>query len=232
MVNIWSRINQLAGARCPLCHAVADGICKDCTKALPANLTPCPRCALPLPEGADPKTPCGQCQQHPPAYDLARVPLVYAPPVDTLIAGFKYRGRLALGRLLAGILAGHVEDLPTTQRPDLLLPVPMHASGLRERGFNQASELARAIASRCDLAWSPDRLQRMVRGQHQQGLDRAGRRKNLRGAFACTAPLPKHVAVIDDVVTTGATADEISRVLRQVGVERIEVWAVARTDRE
>ncbi|MDJ0739383.1 MAG: double zinc ribbon domain-containing protein [Gammaproteobacteria bacterium] len=230
MVNIWPIIDQLIGARCPLCNGPGDGLCAACRETLPRNSPSCRRCALPLAAATPGGTLCADCQRRPPPFARVIAPLRYEPPVDDLVAAFKYHARLSDGRLLAGLL-GDVLRQRTAPLPALLLPVPMHARGLRERGFNQAAELARVLAEQLGLAWSTGALRRVRDADHQRGLDRRQRRRNLRGAFACTATLPAHVAVVDDVVTTAATVDEISRVLRAAGVADIEVWAVARTPR-
>ena len=228
MVNIWSMFDQLSGARCPLCHHPGAGLCPPCHAALPHNDLGCRRCDLPLPPGTPVGTLCAGCQRRSPAFDRVRAPLRYTAPVDDLIAAFKYHGRLAHGRLLAGMLTDAVraQDTPL---PALLMPVPMHPVALRERGFNQATELTRLLAADLDIAWSATHLRRRRLGDHQRGLNRADRQRNLRGAFAARGPLPRHIALVDDVVTTGATAHEIARTLRGSGVECIEVWAVART---
>jgi len=227
MVNIWPRFAQLTGGGCALCGAPADGLCQACLDTLPRNLNPCRGCALPLPDGAPDDTPCAACQARAPSFDRAFAPLLYTSPLDDLIAGFKYHQRLPLGRMLGNILAatldGHHEP------PQLLLPVPATPQRLRERGFNQAAELARILAAHLNIAWTTGRLCRARDARTQRGLTRRERHRNLRGAFACRGPLPRHVALIDDVITTGATAEEASRILKKAGAERVEVWAVART---
>ncbi len=228
MVNIWTIFDQLAGSRCPLCHRPGAGFCPTCRAALPHNTLSCRSCALPLPPGTPDGILCAGCQRCPPAFDRVCAPLRYGAPVDDLIAAFKYHGQLAQGRLLAGMLADAVRAAEAPL-PALLLPVPMHRIALRERGFNQATELTRLVAADLDLAWSATNLRRLRHGAHQRGLNRADRQRNLRDAFAVRGRLPGHVALIDDVVTTAATAHEIARTLRHSGVERVEVWAVART---
>lgn len=227
MVDICSLFSQAIGSSCPLCHAPGPGLCRDCAAELPYNRNPCVRCALPLPADAAPGSVCGECIRRPPAFDRARVPLLYQPPIDDLVAGFKYHRRLPLGRILGDVLAAHLDPLP--RPPELLIPVPASAGRLRERGFNQAAELAAHLARALDLDWSARHLLRPGDAETQRGLGRARRRRNLRGTLRGAGPLPRRVALIDDVITTGATADEASRALRAAGVEEIEVWAVART---
>jgi ComF family protein len=230
MVNIWSLFAQIIGTACPLCGAPGDEICAPCDATLPRNANPCPSCALPLPEGTPQGLPCADCQAHPPAFDRALAPLLYAPPVDRLIAGFKYQLQLPLGRMLTAPLAATLRERGPL--PELLLPIPAAASRLRRRGFNQAAEIARHLGRQLDLAWAGNRLLRVRDAGPQHELGRAQRRRNLRGAFACRGALPRHVALIDDVMTTGATADEASRILKRAGVGQVDVWAIARTPRE
>ena len=229
MVNIWSFFAQLSGAACPLCRAPGDGLCTRCLDTLPRNDHPCSICALPLPPGAPPGTLCAECQLHRPSFDRVLAPLLYAKPVDELIAGFKYHHRLPQGRILSDILLQAVADRP--DRPDLLLPVPIQADRLRQRGFNQAGEIARHLARGLGLKWSTTLLARVRDTGPQRGLGRRQRRSNLRGAFTSLAGIPTHVALVDDVITTGATAEELGRVLRRAGAGRIELWAIARTPR-
>jgi len=227
MVNIWPFIDQAIGACCPICQAPGDGLCAGCDAAIPRNRNPCRRCALPLPASVAPGSECAACQRRLPAFDRILAPLLYQNPVDDLIAGFKYHHRLDLGRLLATTLSSSLQA--HTFRPDILLPVPMAPGNLAKRGFNQAAELAAQLSTALAVPWAPNRLRRHGGGRHQRGLDRRARLRNLRGAFSSRGRLPAQVAIVDDVVTTGATAEEISRTLRAAGVERIEVWAVART---
>lgn len=227
MVNICAFFSHLIGGRCALCQAPADGLCGACLASLPRNLHACRRCALPLPDAAPAGSLCAACQTRPPPFDLAVAPLRYARPVDDLIGRFKYHHQLPLGRVLGGLLGHAVQgrhDLPS-----LLLPVPASAARLRTRGFNQAAELVRTLAGHLGLDWNAGQVYRTRDADPQRGLSRGERRRNLRGAFACRGRLPSHVALVDDVITTGATVEEAGRMLRRAGVKRLEVWAVART---
>lgn len=226
MVNIWPGFASLIGSSCALCRAPSDGICGACLAALPRNVHPCSRCALPLPDDAPPASLCAGCQARTPTFDRVVAPLVYSAPVDDLIGAFKYHQRLPLGRVLAGVLG---EALGGHRTPQLLLPVPATPDRLRERGFNQAAELARILAARLGIPWDAGRLYRARAAGAQRGLNRRERQHNLRGAFACRGSVPPHVALIDDVMTTGATAEEASRALKRAGAAGVEVWAVART---
>lgn len=230
MVNIWKFLAHTAGAACPLCAAPADGICGHCLATLPFNRHACPRCALPLTGATAPHSLCGECQRRPPPFQRAFAALRYEAPVDDLVGGFKYHRRLALGRALGEILAGFlVEVRGGAGLPELLVPVPASPARLRERGYNQAAELARHLSRRVGVPWSSGLLARRGSSRPQRGLDRDQRQRNLRGSLALEREPPRRVALVDDVVTTGATAAEASRVLRAGGVELVELWAVART---
>jgi ComF family protein len=158
-------------------------------------------------------------------------PYRYAAPLDRLIPALKFGGKLAHARLLGELLA---EELAASgaRRPELILPVPLHARRLRERGYNQALELARPVARALGLPLETRACTRLRATAAQSGLDLKARRANLRGAFAVPALGVKHVAVLDDVVTSGSTVAELARALARAGVERVDVWAVARATRE
>lgn len=223
-------VRALLPLRCVLCAGPgADGLdlCAACRDDCPANATRCAQCALPLPTSA---THCGACLTRPPPFDAAWVPFRYAHPLDLVEARFKFHGDLAAGRVLAGLLtaAARVDAPPSL--PDLIVCVPLHASRLRERGYNQALELARPLASTLGLPLAADALVRTRATAAQTGLDGDERRRNLRDAFTVREgiALPAHVAVFDDVMTTGSTLGECARVLRRAGVQRVDVWALAR----
>ncbi len=213
--------------RCLLCSAAgADGIdlCADCAAELPRNRSCCTRCALPL---ATPAPLCGECQRRTPPWDAAWAPFRYGWPLDRLESRYKFGADLAAGRVLSTLWRR--EPCPV-ELPQLLLTVPLHRSRLRQRGYNQALELARPLARSLGLPLRHDVLQRVRQTDAQTELDALGRRRNVRGAFAlhAGAELPAHVAILDDVMTTGATVAECARVLKRAGVQRVDVWALAR----
>jgi len=218
--------------RCRLCGAApgADtGLCQACLDDLPWLESGCLRCAHPLAGGVDTLL-CGACQKRPPAFDAATALLHYRPPADYLIQRLKFSGELAIGPLLAHLLAGKIAAR-TTPLPGLLIPVPLHPARLRTRGFNQATELARTLGRRLDVPVDHRLCQRDRRTKPQSLTPLRLRRRNLRGAFSVTGRLPVdgHVAIIDDVLTTGHTADELARVLRRAGAGYVEVWIIARS---
>lgn len=213
--------------RCLLCGRPGDAadLCPACYADLPWLRHACLHCGAPLPETA---LSCGECMQEPPPWDASIIPLRYQAPLDGLILSLKFERRLAVAPLLGSLMARAVlvrgEPLP-----DALLPVPMHPRRLRERGFNQAQELARELAAQLHLPILNGVVKRARNTVMQSRLDGKARRSNLRDAFALTGvELPGRVAIIDDVVTTGTTVAELAKALRQGGVQRIEVWACAK----
>ncbi len=220
--------------RCLLCgtHIPAPaGLCFGCRGELPLNHCCCPHCALPLPAHCDPATACGECQQKPPPFDHCIAPFLYQPPLDHLINGLKFRARLPNSRLLASLLVEQLRQR-AVDRPDALIPVPLHRNRLRHRGYNQALELARHLGHQLSIPLDQTCCIRQHPTPPQAGSNREQRHRNLRGAFILHSQLTaRHIALVDDVVTTGATAAELARTLKRGGVDRVDVWAVARTPR-
>lgn len=219
---------------CLLCDETADtahALCGACQDELPWLGPHCSVCALPLPAAG---LTCAQCLRRPPSFARVEAPWRYAFPVDALITRFKHRSAWPLGRLLGELLAEHLrhvhlEGLP---RPELLLPVPLARARLRRRGFNQAALLARWLGDSLDIPVHEALLLRPQDTAAQQGLDAATRKRNLRRAFALGDPQAvagRHVALVDDVLTTGATAEALSRLLRRAGAARVDVYCLART---
>jgi ComF family protein len=214
-------------AALPLCNA----LCHGCHQDLPWNNQSCARCALPLASG---QRLCAACLQHPPAQVLTLAPLCYEFPVDHLVAGLKYHGQLAHAPLLGNLLKQHViaANLPA---PDLLLPVPLHSQRLAERGYNQALEIARPLAKHFALPLETKLIIRQKSTTPQMLLSAEARALNPQGAFALDEKRLRQlgeiqrVAIIDDVMTTGATLAEITRLLMNAGILHVELWVVART---
>lgn len=221
-------LGPLLPACCLLCgDKLADGrICRPCRDDLPAPAHPCPRCALPLDA---PAASCGACLSRPPPWNRCITPLLYRLPASSLLAGFKYQRRLAAGRLLADLLLERLRR-EGTGPAELLLPVPMHWRRRLRRGFNQTELIADQLGAALGLPVAMRGLQRSRPTSPQQALNAAARARNLRGAFTLTMPVVgRHLALIDDVVTTGATATELCRLLQRSGAASVQLWALART---
>ena len=210
---------------CMLCAGPSASrlVCEACSASLPRLAHACARCAMELGE----RGVCGECQRRAPSFDAALAAFEYRFPLDRLVRRFKYAGDLAAGNWLALELAARAAQC---ERPDLLVAPPLAPSRLRERGFNQAVVIAKAVGRRLGIRHSPDALVKVRETSPQPGLGRKARLANLRDAFRCNADFAgEHVAIVDDVMTTGATADTVARVLRGAGAARVSVWAIART---
>lgn len=233
-VAFWSWLMRLQHGllppTCLLCGAGgAEGrdLCAGCAADLPRNTTACSRCAQPF--AARDTGLCAQCRSRPPEFDRAFVPFCYQPPIDFLIRGLKFHGRLSYGRILGELFA---EALAARRGslPDCIIPVPLHPLRLRERGFNQALELARTPSRRLQIPLLAEGLRRIRHTLPQTQLDASKRRCNLLGAFTVGQALTgRRVALMDDVITTASTVTECARVLRNNGAAEIEIWAIART---
>ena len=206
-------------------------LCSECDTRWAAPLARCARCAVPL---SAPSSVCGACLAEAPPWQHAQCAVDYGFPWNGVLADFKFHGRAEHARLLAALMQRRLGLDGAAGRVTLVMPIPLDAARLRERGYNQAWELARHAGRRLGLPARADLLQRPRQGQTQSDLSRAERQRNLRGAFlvppAALAPLEgQHVALVDDVMTTGATAREVAAVLLQAGVAAVDLWVLART---
>jgi ComF family protein len=171
---------------------------------------------------------CGACQKKPPAFDEAIALFRYDTPVDRLIQALKYRGQLDQARLLGTLLAQRLQAA-SPARPDCLLPVPLHPARLRERGYNQSLELAKPVARALALPLERHAVQRVRATRPQMELARAERARNLRNAFQTEQDFhDQHIAIIDDVMTSGHTVNALARCLKRAGARRVSVWVIAR----
>ena len=222
-------IHRLFPATCLLCldpgQRPALDLCKDCEDDLPGNVSTCGICAAPV---AVAGVTCDHCMQRRPTFDRAFVPYRYEFPMVELIHRLKYGGQVAIARILGTVLAHRLAERGPPA-VDALVPVPLHHSREARRGYNQAGEIARFAAEILELPVE-DRIAMRVRATEEQAaLPAIVRRVNVSGAFeVCAKSVPASVAIVDDVLTTGATVDAVAQALKRAGCRRIEVWAVAR----
>ena len=216
---------------CEICRRWGEqALCADCVSRFAAARPRCARCGL----GGPAALPaCGNCLQHPPPFERTACALDYGFPWDGLIAELKFHGRSALAGALAPLLAQAVRSLGGAL-PDWVLPVPLSDERLRQRGYNQAWELARRSAALLGLKARSDLLSRPIATALQHELDRATRQRNLRGAFMVEAAARavvqgRRIALVDDVMTTGATVAESAATLLRAGAAAVDVWVLART---
>ncbi|MDO8294730.1 MAG: double zinc ribbon domain-containing protein [Gallionella sp.] len=227
ILNICTGIKRVLPAQpCVLCGSMShDGLwCVACDRALPyLEAAHCPSCALPTPTGEV----CGQCLKHPPL--LARTTAVfgYAFPLDKLVQAMKYGEQLALAHTFAGKLACRIDR---TDLPDCIIPMPLHPAKLRKRGFNQSQLLAAGVARGLGLELLPHACQRVRDTPPQSALPWKERKKNMRNAFCCDADLTgRRIALVDDVLTTGASLNALAEAVQKRGAVEISAWVVART---
>ena len=234
MLQALKALSPAPGGPCLVCRAWGDGgLCPDCSARFATALPRCRRCGL---RTALPLDACGHCLREAPPLTRTVAVADYGFPWDRLLSAFKYSGHAELATPLARLMARAVRDADPP-RPDLLLPVPLAAPRLQERGYNQAWELARRLPALLDapaLKARADLLLRLRDTPHQTGLTRAQRLANLRHAFLVEPRLAdaltgQRVALVDDVLTTGATAATAALCLLEAGAAEVQLWVLART---
>lgn len=223
------KIGQLSAVlqhtSCILCDANTHrkvAICKDCWQDLPwQHNNCCPQCGL-----TSLGEVCGKCLSDPPFFDYTRALFSYAYPVDALLQAYKYQHQLHLGQTFAqlSLQQFHPNGI------DFILPMPMHPLRLQERGFNQSLELAKGIANYWQLPLALSHCQRVKNTPPQASLPLKDRVRNIKGAFSCDDGFRgKHVAIVDDVMTSGASLNELAKTLKQAGANKVSCWVIART---
>ncbi|MEM7358537.1 MAG: ComF family protein [Pseudomonadota bacterium] len=216
--------------RCLACTAIVSGpnqpFCETCHLALPFQPHSCTRCGQALNAEQD---YCGRCIQSPVPFDLCFYPFRYESPISDAIHRFKYGDRPQLAKPLGTVLASEIREhgLPL---PEILLPVPMHVSRLRKRGFNQSLQLCKQVATELSIPYSNGVLEKSRATPAQVGLSLRERRASIRDSFRISRNFTKKsVAVIDDVITTGSTVEEIAKILKRNGVNYVYIWGLAHT---
>lgn len=209
-------------AICLLCRRAyqrGHAVCQPCLNQFPKLQNPCPQCGMPNTHGL-----CGQCIKQKPQTDGLWVAYPFIEPIRTLIHQFKYQKGLYLSKLLSELIC-HSHP----PRPDCLIPIPMHPKRLHQRGFNQACLLSQQLSKRLKLPCDFVHCQKIKDTAPQAGLSLNTRKKNLDNCFSTQALQYDYVALVDDVYTSGATANALAKALKKSGVKRVDVWCVART---
>lgn len=220
-------VDVLRANRCVLCHGrgIRHCICADCSADLPWLVSACACCARPLTDNAE---RCQDCLDEPPSWQRAYALFNFSFPIDRLISALKYHGRLVLADYFGQRLADRIDS---HDLPDLIIPVPIHAKRLQQRGYNQTLLLARVMAERLKRPLSAHQLLRVRDTRMQKTLHADERRSNLAGAFVWHGPPleQQRVLLVDDVLTTGATAEAISLCLLSAGAQQVDIVVIART---
>lgn len=233
LIRFDSLINILLPRACLLCRTYTrepHHLCRACALELPILSHSCQKCAQFLHSSAQRQLICGECLINPPPYDVAYALFRYQPPLPKLIAGLKFEEQFSYAALFHHLMAEAVRHNWYAQQPlpDMILPMPLHPTRLRERGYNQAMEVARPLSRSLKLRMD----QGVIRHKAtlpQHALPAAKRRQNIAQAFSATKDYTgKHVAIVDDVMTTGHTVAAIASVLKMHGARRVDIWCCAR----
>ncbi len=221
-------------AQCWLCRMplalISHGMCSRCTSALLSERPCCPRCALPALSG---RQACGRCLQKMPPWSSLLAAGAYLPPLSTFVQQFKFNHTPALAKPLARLMllrALAARRAGLIRYPDVLVSVPLHRGRQWRRGFNQSALLAESLAHWLPCTHHPGQLIRTQPARIQHRLNARQRARNLKNAFRLEFPVEGcHIAIVDDIVTTGSTVSEIARVLKQGGAASLQVWCLCRT---
>jgi ComF family protein len=227
LADIFSTaLDVLLPQTCLLCGSLTrTQICPGCYKDLPWQFNPCPQCGIAMPTAA---LVCGNCLKRPPYFESTQTLFAYQYPLDQLIQAGKYKDSLHTLRALAKLMRDHIDIADF--RPDVIMAVPLHPARLRERGYNQAALLAKPIARQCQIPLNLTACRCIKHKRQQVGLSDKDRRRNVRGAFVIDYFEPgwQRVAIVDDVMTTGATMNEVSKQVLRAGASHVEAWCCAR----
>jgi ComF family protein len=219
-------LDVLAPGVCYFCDAPEPGgLCAPCAAELPWNHRCCPLCALPQAHEA----PCRRCLARPPHFSRALAPFRLESPLHDSVHRLKYQADFRAARLLGRLSAEYVQAQPRAAAVDLLLPVPLHWTRLAQRGYNQSALLAQHMGRQLGLPVAQDSARRLRATADQIGQSAAARRRNLRGAFQVDAQVrDRHVALVDDVMTTGATLDALALACLRAGAASVLACPLAR----
>lgn len=235
-LNVWRQALNFKKlfygmSECVLCHDVADqpsALCLNCYQNLPWNKRSCLRCARPqmdLSLGI-----CNECLLNPPYYDRTICHLLYQPPVTHLITRLKFHDKLLYAKVLSQILGKSIQQSYEGQSlPEAIIPVPLHVSRIKQRGFNQANLIAGFIKKKTKVPILLTHFYRSRATKAQSLLPARQRKENIQNVFQCKKPLEfQHVAILDDVMTTGHTINEFAKTVKLHGAKRVDVWVCAR----
>lgn len=218
---------------CHNCNALTlpndRGLCKECRYKLKLVLNPCKICGEELKDIASTASICGRCQREKRYYDKVIAPFHFCPPLDGMIHKMKISRKISNCVLIADLIYGQI-ILRQIEMPQCLIPTPTNPSKLRQRGFNQSTEIAKHLGKKLGITVKNDLIIKKCNTQRQSQLQFSQRQSNLKDAFILNRPIPhNHIAIIDDVVTTTATANELAKVAKQNGVKKVQIWACARS---
>lgn len=229
--------NWLFATQCLLCHdnvKTGKNLCKRCIEELPWNLVACQQCAMPFEPTyvrEENTITCGECLSNAMPFYRAYAAFIYEPPIAQLITQLKFSQNLICGSTLSDLLLIFLKEKYEDQAwPEAIIPVPLHPKRLSERGYNQATELAKPLGKSLKIPMYLDICERVKQTTTQTSISERERQRNLKNAFSVTQSIGlRHVAIVDDVLTTGSTTRAIAKTLKKNGVDKIDVWVVAKT---
>lgn len=232
MVNNWRNIIQdyLLPPTCILCGNPgfnSQDICQPCFKELPRNIHCCYRCAETFETAHATPQLCGHCLTKSPVFNETYAPFLYQHTARYLITQLKFNRQYKNARLLGYLLANHLKI--TAEMPEVIIPTPLHPNRYKERSFNQTLEIAKTLSKQLNIPINSKSCFRSRDTPHQINLPAKQRHKNIKNAFKVNKPIKaQHVAILDDVMTTGATANELAKTLKKAGVMKVDIWVCAR----
>ena len=225
-------LQQIYPSNCVLCGVSCNtgrNLCNSCAADIRVNNSACSRCAIPLPLVSQGSL-CGQCLQNPPEYNAAWSAFIYAQPLEWMIHQLKFNAKLSFATTMSALAEPHLPVL--NSRPDCIVPVPLHLKRIKERGFNQALELVKPLAQKLAIPIDTKSCFRKNSTSAQTGLNAKHRRQNIKDAFVFkNTHKYKYIVLFDDVVTTGSTMGELAKIIKLQGVERVDVWSLARAEK-
>ena len=221
-------------SNCVLCDSQIDeetSLCDGCRHDLPEVVHACKSCALPIAVESE-NNYCGHCLSQENAVDYAMTLFRYVNPVDYLINQMKFQQQLTIAAVLADLLKAKIEkSILEYGLPDLILPMPLHTKRLTKRGFNQSLEISKPLANSLSVPIELNLVTRSKETKAQMNLNKNQRHKNVSGCFSMIAKTEaSHIVIVDDVVTTGATTNELAKLLKKSGVDKVGVWSLARAE--
>ncbi len=219
---------------CVLCQAPVSGrkLCHSCTLAIEKAPLSCSQCAEPIADSnylTHSSYTCGRCQKQSPHFNRVITGGLYLTPLSELLQQFKFQQRIELTHVLGHILLNSIQQLVSYSLPEAIIAVPLHTKRLRQRGYNQAQLIAGFLSRKLNIPLIRQGIYRDKITEEQTRLTLSERKKNLKGAFRIETELPQHIAIVDDVITTGSTTDELAKELIQHHVTNVDVWCIAKT---
>jgi len=209
--------------------SVNNVLCNDCSNKLPLITTQCTQCAIPI-QTKVAAIKCAKCIHNPPFFDITIAPYRYQKPITNIIGQLKFKNKLSYASTLGKLLLPFILQTYTTDSlPSILIPIPLHKTRIQNRGYNQSYLISKYLSKKLNTPIQNNLVERIKNTKAQVGLSAIRRHTNLKEAFACQQKIGySHIAIIDDVITTGQTASQVAKILKKQGASRVDIWTPAR----